>query len=239
MNKPQSQKDFKNYSRFLIALIIISFAVRLAIGLYSGGAESDAADYTTLAIQIVTDHDYSFLFQPDYGRQVFWLWLAVLVLFMKVLGATNSIAILTTVVFGTLSIYLFYRLLRVFWDRKVSFLITLVYSLTSVHINISHNAFYDSILLCLIFYSLENYFRFIKYNNKRHLWIAGFIACLMAFIHATGYIYIFLIWLSFPFFKKPFKVREWVSFSLAIGLLPFLQVILWIFYTGSIFPYMI
>lgn len=227
----------KNYSLLLILLIVLSFGLRLGISFYSGGAESDAADYTTLAIQMVTYNDYSFLIQPTSGRQILWLWLAVLVFFMKVLGATNFIAILTTVLFGTLSVYLFYRLVSLFWDKESSLLLTLIYSLTPVHISISHNAFYDVILLSLLFYSLENYFKYFKIGHRKYLVISGLVASLMAFVHATGYIYIFLMWFSFPFFKKHRIIKDWIYFSLSIAFLPFIQVILWLYYTGSIFPY--
>jgi 4-amino-4-deoxy-L-arabinose transferase-like glycosyltransferase len=209
----------------------------MGISFYSGGAESDAADYTTLAIQIVVDNDYSFLIQPMSGRQIFWLWLAVLVFFMKIFGATNFIAIFATGLFGTLSIYLFFRLVMLIWDRKTSILITLIFALTPVHINISHNAFYDVILLSLLFFSLENYLKYFKENKKKYLTITGLVASLMVFIHPTGYIYIFLIWITFPFFKKQNVLRDWIYFSFFIGFLPLLQVILWKYYTGNIFPY--
>ena len=236
-NKRFADRSVLGRIGFITALLIISFLLRLGAGLYSGGAESDAADYTTLAIQMVTDHDYSYLIQPSSGRQVLWLWLAVLVGFMRILGATNLAAITATAVFGTLSLYLFYRLLILFWDSKTSGLIVLILALNPVHINISHNAFYDSILLCVLFFSLEKLFRYFREQRISLLILSGASASLLAVIHATGYIYIFLIWLSFFVFRRRVKADEAIVFSLAIGLLPLLQVFLWKHYTGSIFPY--
>lgn len=221
----------------MAALLLFSFLLRLGVGFYSGGAESDAADYTTLAIQMVTDHDYSYLVQPSSGRQVFWLWLAVLVGFMNIFGATNLAAITATAFFGTLSIYLFYRLLILFWDGKTSRLIVLILVMNPVHINISHNAFYDSILLCVLFFSAERLLRYFQERRISLLLLSGISASLLAFVHATGYIYIFLLWTGFLVFSKKINARETILFSLAIGILPVLQMLLWKHYAGSFFPY--
>ena len=237
MNKRFAAESAVGRTGLMAALLLISFLLRLGVGLYSGGAESDAADYTTLAIQMVTDHDYSYLVQPSSGRQVFWLWLAILAGFMKIAGATNLAAIAVTALFGTLSIYLFYRLLILFWDGKTSRLVVLILVLNPVHINISHNAFYDSILLCVLFFSAERLFRYFQEKKTSLLILSGISASLLAFVHATGYIYLVLLWIGFLVFSKKFDVRETVLFSLAIGMLPALQMVLWTHYAGSFFPY--
>jgi hypothetical protein len=128
-------------------------------------------------------------------------------------------------------------LLILFWDGKTSRLIVFILALNPVHINISHNAFYDSILLCILFFSLEKLFRYFREQRLPLLILSGASASLLAFIHATGYIYIFLIWLCFLIFRRRIRPVEVVTISLAIGLLPFLQVLAWKHYTGSIFPY--
>ena len=77
-----------NYS--LIILLILSFAIRLSMGYLTGGAESDAGGYTTYAIQMVQEENYSGIFNPHAGRVIFHLWLFILVVMMKIFGTTNN-----------------------------------------------------------------------------------------------------------------------------------------------------
>lgn len=227
----------KNQSVALALLIIFAFTLRVCVGLYSGGAGSDAGDYTTLSIQMDYENDYSYIFETQSGREVFHLWLLVLVSAMKIFGATNIVAIVTTAIFGSFSLFLFYKLLRLFWNFTSSLMITILLVFNPIHINISQNAAYEAIFLCILFLSLIYYFKYFKYKKLKHLIIAGVIGSLMVFVHATGYIYIFLLWLCFPIFHKDEFLKSWIYFSISIGFLALTQALVWLYFEGSVFPY--
>jgi hypothetical protein len=229
----------KKESILIFIILLASFVLRLTIGIFSGGAESDAGDYTTWAFQLVAENDWACCYNIHSGRPIFHLWVFILVVSMKIFGATNFVAITTCVFFGTLSIYLFYRLVSVFFNNRDSIFITIIYAVLPTHINISHNTFYDVILLSVLLFSLENYFKYFKTGKNKHLIIAALIGTLIAFIHATGYIYIFIMWILFPIIdnKKRINWKKWLAFSILIGFLPIIQTILWKYYLNSFFPY--
>ena len=101
--------------RYLIHLIIFfSLLINLALGLFSGGAHSDSADYATAAIQVVRDSDYAMMLWTSGGREIINLWFIILVGFMTVFGPFNIIAILATAITGALGVFVFYKLSSLF-----------------------------------------------------------------------------------------------------------------------------
>ena len=86
----------KNIPKSIIFLLIISFSIRVSIGIITGAADDDSGDYVTYAIQTAHDNAFRNFIDFNSGRQVFQLWLFCLVCFMKLFGATNNAAILIT-----------------------------------------------------------------------------------------------------------------------------------------------
>jgi Dolichyl-phosphate-mannose-protein mannosyltransferase len=226
----------KDYSILLI--LILSFFIRIGCGLYSGAANADAGDYTTLAIQMANENNYSFIIDTTSNRQVFQLWLLVLTVFMKILGATNLTAIIIISFFGTFSIFVFYKVLKLFFNNSSSLLITVLFSIIPLIISIQQNPLYDGFLLFVLLTAIYFYFNFLNNGKIIHLVLSGCFGTCLPFIHPSAYIYVFIIWFLFPFFYRgKALIKEWVIFSVIIGLLPVLQLLVWKHLYGIYYPY--
>src|SRR5574340_739131 len=105
----------KSIQRSILVLLLISFIVRFSLGIITGAADDDAADYVTYAIQTANDNALTNFIDLSSGRQVFQLWLFCLVVFMKLFGSMNSAAILFTSLIGTINILLLFKLVRQFF----------------------------------------------------------------------------------------------------------------------------
>ena len=226
----------------LITLLVFSFIFFLSLGLWSGGAHSDASDYITLSIQIVKQSDWSQLLMLTNGREVFSLWLFILVIFMKIFGPFWQVAIIVTALFGTLNIFLFYQILNFYFKDLTSFLISICLSLSPAYIVIAHNSLYDAFFIFFYLAFLYFYLKGIGKNNNSNIEIiiAGIIGSFLVIIHGSGYPYILFLWLFFPVFyayeKKLFY--KWIIFSISVGFIPVLQIFIWKFYIyDSFFPY--
>jgi 4-amino-4-deoxy-L-arabinose transferase-like glycosyltransferase len=229
----------KNSAGFLILILGVNLILNLGLGFYSGGGHSDASDYITLAIQIVTQHDWGQLIMVTNGREVISLWLVLLTLFMLVFGTTNYVAIVLTGLLGTLGVFAFYRLMRLFWNERNALCLAAILALTPVYLVISQNALYDALFIVLLLTALRYYFVFFTTHTVRHLVVSGLIFSLLAFVHGSGYPYIFLVWIVFPLFdKSEHRWKHWMLFSLAAGTLPVIQMLIWKFFLyGSFYPY--
>jgi hypothetical protein len=229
----------KNIPKSVLFLLIISFSLRFSIGIITGAADDDAGDYVTYAIQTAHDNDFRNFLDLDLGRQVFQLWLFCLVCFMKLLGATNTVAILLTSIIGTLNILIFFKLVSLFYPQRSSFCISAIYSVVPIIIYTSYNPCYETIFIFLFLYSVYCFFRFITTNENRYLIISGITGSLLAFIHAYGYPVIFVISLSFLFiYSGKDRIKKWILFSFFLLLLPLLQMIAWKIIYNSFSPYL-
>jgi 4-amino-4-deoxy-L-arabinose transferase-like glycosyltransferase len=225
--------------RYLIHLIIFfSLLINLALGLFSGGAHSDSADYATAAIQVVRDSDYAMMLWTSGGREIINLWFIILVGFMTVFGPFNIIAILATAITGALGVFVFYKLSSLFFSQLSSLYLSIILALTPVYLVISHNSLYDALFIILLLIVFYQYFLFVKKSTVKNLYISGFIGSLLVFVHASGYPYILILWFSF-FLLSDVRAyfKQWIVFSLIIGFLPLVQLIAWKLIYGSFFPY--
>jgi 4-amino-4-deoxy-L-arabinose transferase-like glycosyltransferase len=235
----RKDKKMKNIPKSILILLAISFLIRICLGLITGGADDDAGDYVTYAIQTAHSNNFLNFFDITMGRQVFHLWLFCLVCFMKLFGATNTVAILTTSLIGTLNILLLFKLARLFYTEKNSFYLSTIYSVIPIIIYTSYNPCYETIFIFLFLISIWYYFRFIETNIIKYLIIGGFAGSLLAFIHAYGYPVILVILLSFPFiYKGHYRIKKWILFSLFLLFLPLLQMIIWKIAYNSFYPYL-
>ena len=229
----------KNIPKSVLILLIISFSIRFSIGIITGAADDDAGDYVTYAIQTAHDNDFRNFLDLDLGRQVFQLWLFCLVCFMKLLGATNTVAILLTSIIGTLNILIFFKLVSQFYSQRISFYISAIYSIVPIIIYTSYNPCYESIFIFLFLFSVYYYFRFINSNESRYLITSGITGSLLAFIHAYGYPVILVISLSFLFiYSGKDRIKKWILYSFFLLLLPLLQMIAWKIIYNSFSPYL-
>ncbi len=229
----------KNIPKSICFLLAISFIIRITIGLVTGAADDDAGDYVTYAIQTAHDNDFRNFLDLGLGRQVFQLWLFCMVCFMKLFGATNTVATLFTSIIGTLNILILFKLVRLFYPQRSSFYISVIYSIVPIIIYTSYNPCYESIFIFLFLFSVYYYFRFINTNENRFLIISGITGSLLAFINAYGYPVILLIVLSFPFiYSGENRFKKWVLFSFFLLLLPLLQMIAWKIIYNSFYPYL-
>ena len=204
----------------------MSYALNITLGLFSGGAHSDAANYISLAIQIVQQSDWSQLILTSDGREVFSIWLFVLVIFMKVFAANWIIPVFITSAFGTLSVFVFYQLMKLFFTETTSFFLSLSLACTPVFLVISHNALYDALFIFIYLSSLFYFFRYFQTSQKKYIMYSGLIGSLLVFVHGAGYPYIFLMWLAFPLFYYPKQdlIKNWIVFSIAAGFFPVIQI---------------
>ena len=229
----------KNIPKSVLILLLLSFIIRVTLGLISGGADDDAGDYVTYAIQTAHDNDFTNFLDLSLGRQVIQLWLFCMVCFMKLFGATNTVATLLTSIIGTLNILLFYKLVNLFYTQKQSLLISILYSVIPIIVYTSYNPCYETIFIFIFLFSVYYYFTFINSNQNKYLIISGFTGSLLAFIHAYGYPVILVILLSFPLiYSDKDRIKKWILFSFCLLLLPLIQMVAWKIIYGSFYPYL-
>lgn len=227
----------KQYT-LIIILLACSFTTRVLCGIFSGAANADAGDYTTLAIQIAKSNAYSYIIDTNSGRQIFQLWLLILTLMMELIGATNYSAILTVSLFGTLSVFLYYKTLHLFFEHTDSLIITILYAFYPLIISTQQNPLYDGFMLFLIISTGYFYFTFLRNNNLQSLIISSAIATLLPFVHPSGYIYLFLFTISLPFFyRKNNRTKIWMLFSIFAWVFPVVQILIWKSIFGEFLPY--
>lgn len=229
----------KNIPKSVLFLLIISFSIRFSIGIITGAADDDAGDYVTYAIQTAHDNDFRNFLDLSMGRQVIQVWLFCMVCFMKLFGATNTVATLFTSIIGTLNILILFKLVRLFYPQRSSFYISTIYSVVPIIIYTSYNPCYETIFIFLFLFSVYYLFRFVNTEENRYLIISGIIGSLLVFIHAYGYPVILVIFLSFPFiYSGKNRIKKWILFSFFLLLLPLLQMIAWKIIYNSFSPYL-
>lgn len=229
----------KNIPKSIFFLLVISFSIRISIGILTGAADDDAGDYVTFAIQTAHDNNFHNFFDFNSGRQVFQLWLFCLFCFMKLFGATNIVAILLTSIIGTLNILLFFKLVRLFYPQRNSLYISIIYAVVPIIIYTSYDPCYETIFIFLFLFSVYSFFRFNNTDENKYLIISGLSGSLLAFIHAYGYPVILVIFLSFPFiYSGRSRLKKWILFSFCLLLLPVIQMISWKFIYDSFYPYL-
>jgi hypothetical protein len=228
----------KNIPKSILILLVVSFIIRFSIGIISGAADDDAADYVTYAIQTAHDNDLRNLLDFNLGRQVIQLWLFCLVCFMKLLGATNSVAILLTSIIGTLNILIFFKIIRLYYPEKKSLYISIIYSVVPIIIYTGYNPCYETIFIFLFLLSVYYFFIYLNSPENKYLILSGLAGSLLAFIHAYGYPVILIILLSFPFiYSGKDRIRKWILFSFFLLFLPLIQMIVWKITYNSFYPY--
>lgn len=233
------EKIMKNTPKSVFILLVASFVIRFSIGIITGAADDDAGDYVTYAIQTAHDNKLSNFLDFNLGRQVVQVWLICLVCFMKLLGATNSVAILLTSILGTINILIFFKILRLFYPERDSIYISIIYSIVPIIIYTGYNPCYETIFIFLFLLSVYYLFTYINSSENKSLILSGLAGSLLAFIHAYGYPVILILFLSFPFiYKGKFLIKKWIMFSFFLLLLPLIQIIVWEINYRSFFPYL-
>ena len=229
----------KNIPRPVLIFLSLSFILRFSIGLFTGAADDDAGDYVTYAIQTAQDNDFRNFLDFNSGRQVIQLWLFCMVCFMKLFGATNTVAILLTSIIGTINLLIFFKLVNLFYRERKALYLTAIYSVVPIIIYTSYNPCYETIFVFLFLFSVYYYFRYINTEDNRYLIISGIAGSLLSFVHAYGYPVILVILLSFPFiYSRKDPIKKWIIFSFFLLFLPLLQMIAWKIIYNSFYPYM-
>ena len=142
----------------------------------------------------------------------------------KILGVSIFSARLAPAVTGSISIIVFYMLLRRFWDKERSSLATLFLGLSAIHIHYSRMAFIETTLILFLLLSL---FFWVKGNDHCVWGIFSGICIGMALITkftAVFFFPIFLILWSMEYIRKEFVIRKSVLFAIgaSIVVLPYL-----------------
>ena len=163
------EKRMKNIPKSVFILLVASFVIRFSIGILTGAADDDAGDYVTYAIQTAHDNDIRNFLDFNLGRQVVQVWLICLVCFMKLLGATNSVAILLTSILGTINILIFFKILRLFYSERDSLYISIIYSIVPIIIYTGYNPCYETIFIFLFLLSV--YYLFIYFNSPENKYL--------------------------------------------------------------------
>ncbi len=136
----------------------------------------------------------------------------------KILGVSIFSARLAPAVAGSLSIIVFYLLLRRFWDKEKSALATLFLGFSAIHIHYSRMAFIETTLILFLLLSL--YF-WVKGNDH---WIWGFFSgicigmALLTKLTAVFFFPIFLILWSMELIRKEFVIKKSILFAIGASI---------------------
>ncbi|MDY6854094.1 MAG: glycosyltransferase family 39 protein [Thermodesulfobacteriota bacterium] len=142
----------------------------------------------------------------------------------KILGVSIFSARLAPAITGSLSIIVFYMLLRRFWNKEKSVLASLFLGLSAIHIYYSRMAFIETTIILFLLLSL---FFWVK-GNDHWIWSVSsgvYIGmALITKITAVFFFPIFIILWSMEFVRKEFILKKSILFAIgaSIVVLPYL-----------------
>jgi len=143
---------------------------------------------------------------------------------IKIFGLNELGVRITPIVFGLLSIYLFYKLIF-FLSRsnKLALCGAIALSVTPWHFHYSRSSFEVTLLISLILFGVYYSYKFIDNNKNKYLYLSIFFFCLSFYTYNTANIFvplliIFIFLSNFKYFKSKINHKN-IFISLLIFLL--------------------
>tara|TARA_Y100001968_G_scaffold328939_1_gene377139 strand:+ start:458 stop:1954 length:1497 start_codon:yes stop_codon:yes gene_type:complete len=141
----------------------------------------------------------------------------------KIFGFNEIFARSLSVIFGCLSIFFLFRLIKRVFDIEVAWWGSFFYSILPVCVFYSRTIQPESLMMFLGIFSLERWLVFLDYKNKKNLilsWIAFTLAVLIKVLP--------LFWIGIPILITGFKNSLFIKYKLYI--FPILTILLCLFW---------
>ena len=178
-------KEFlkSKYSILLLVLLIYSFTIRIInLSEYDFGSAWDEGYYAMATRNILYDSSNIIYgrYLPDsdllIGKPPGFFWIGAI--FIKIFGVNEINYRLVSVIAGTLSVYIFYLLIKFLFDRKTAFISSVIFASFPLHVAFSRVFQMDVIMLLYVL--LTSYFLIIGVckKNDKLLWISAFLIAL-------------------------------------------------------------
>lgn len=206
------------YSFLLLVILVISLFIRL-FNIKSLSLFGDEIDVGYQAYSILkTGHDYKGNFLPTYiqslseSRAPLLIYLSIPGI--KIFGLNELGVRITPVIFGLLSIFVFYKLILLLSNsQRLSVISAAVLSFNPWHFHYSRVSFEVTLLLTLILTAIYFAFKFISNSKNKYLYLSILFFCLCFYTYNTANIFvpllvIFIFLGNFSKFKTKLKVKN-------------------------------
>jgi len=232
---------FKKHSIILILILALSFFLRIykIDNLSLFGDEIDVG-YQAFSL-MKTGKDYKGNLLPTYieslseSRAPLLLYLSIPG--VKLFGLNELGVRITPIIFGILSIFVFYKLILLLSKSpKLALISAFILSFNPWHFHYSRSAFEVTLLLFLTLLGTYLFYRFIKENKNKFLYFSIFSFALTFYTYNTANIFvpllvIFLLLTNIKTLKKNFNPKN-LSIAFLLSLVLVLPLLIQIF-TGS------
>lgn len=172
----------------VIALLLITI-LATALRLYRLEAKGLWVDEIFTAIFASADNDLAAVARGPLSSPVPTppLWFFITHFFVKVLGSSDAVVRLPSVVAGVLGLLALYKVGEVLFDQTIGLISALLLAVSPAHLHFSQEArFYPGVVL---FSLLTLYFLYRGVNSNEKKWWAGFTIATLAnlYTHLTGF----------------------------------------------------
>jgi len=124
-------------------------------------------------------------------------------IFFRIFGDSLTVARLPAVVLGTISVYLFYLIIRkLFFDEKLALLGGFLFAINGAMVWIFRTSILEPVLLFFLILNIYSFLLFLE--NKKYWWFFGGTLGFIALTKYTG-IFIVPVYVSFLFFNSIFR----------------------------------
>lgn len=214
-------------SILLIGLLVVSFFIRIyrinTLSLFGDEIDVGYQAYSLLN----TAKDYRGNFLPTYIQSLSESRAPLLIYTsipgIKLFGLTELGVRITPIVFGVLSIYLFYKLILLYSDSfSLAFFSSLALSFSPWHFHYSRTSFEVTLLLSLILLGIYLFQKFIQNSNIYFLYLAIISFGLTFYTYNTANIFVplLVIFLILTNVKKVFSLKpQKIIISLGLTIL--------------------
>jgi 4-amino-4-deoxy-L-arabinose transferase-like glycosyltransferase len=216
-------KKYK-YSIFLLVLLIFSFFFRVykinTLSLF--GDEIDVG-YQAFSL-LNTGKDYKGNFLPTYIQSLSESRAPLLIYSsipgIKLFGLTELGVRITPIIFGILSLYVFYKLILLLSKSNIlALLSTTAMSFSPWHFHYSRTSFEVTLLTFLLLFGTYFIFKYLDQSKNKFLYLSILFYCLSFYTYNTANIFvpllvIFIFITNFSKFKSKLKIKPVVFSSL-------------------------
>ena len=169
----------------LAALVVLATALRL----YHLGAKGLWTDEVFTALFASAENDLAAVARRPLSTPVPTppLWFLITHLFLKVLGSSDIVVRLPSVLFGVLGILAIYKVGEALFDRTIALISAFLLAVSPMHLHYSQEArFYAGVVL---FSLLSLYFFYRGVNSDERKWWLGFtiVTLVNLYIHLTAF----------------------------------------------------
>lgn len=213
----RGQKKYFNFKIILLSIIITGLGMRLFRLDYQGFWYDE-----TESVYAANEYNFLDIWESEEAKSPFY-YLFILRPWIKIFGISEYSARFPSVVFGTASIFLIYKIGVLVFGPLVGLFSAFLLAISPFSIYYSQEANCSSIIIPSVLLSMFLFFRFL--NQKSGLFSLTLINALLIYIHPSCFFTIIIQNMALFFLDTKKLLKKWLFFQTVI----FISLGLWLF----------